>query len=176
MAIGTTGGKHFATSTLQHCYSMTLRRIVDRLVSRLLVILMGILVLDVLWQVASRYLFKSPSSFTDELAGFLLIWVGLLGAAYAVGLRKHLAIDYFVHNLSASKKKIINILQGSLIVIFCLVVMIVGGIWLVYTRFYLGQLSPALQLPLGYVYVVVPVSGALIIYYSIDNMINELKT
>jgi hypothetical protein len=54
---------------------------------------MIILVLDVLWQVVSRYLLSSPSSFTDELAGFLLIWVGFIGAAYTTGLKGHLAID-----------------------------------------------------------------------------------
>ena len=61
---------------------MRIRKIIDKMLESLLIILMAVLVIDVLWQVASRYLLTSPSSITDELAGFLLIWVGLLGAAY----------------------------------------------------------------------------------------------
>ena len=152
------------------------RKAIDRLVSRLLIVLLSLLVLDVIWQVLSRYLLQNPSSFTDELAGFLLIWVGLLGAAYAVGLRKHLAIDYFIHNLPPRKKRWLELVQGVLVILFCLMVMIVGGIWLVYTRFYLDQISPALQVPLGYVYCIVPLSGVLIIYYSVDNLFRDITS
>lgn len=151
------------------------RKIIDRIVSRLVVILTGVLVLDVIWQVASRYLLGSPSSFTDELAGYLLIWVGLLGASYVVGLNKHLAIDYFILKATGSRKRILTIMQTCVIVAFCLSVMVIGGVWLVYTRFYLGQVSTALQIPLGYVYMIVPVSGILIIYYAIDNLKKTLK-
>lgn len=68
----------------------------NRVLELFLVILMSVLVIDVLWQVFSRYMLSSPSSFTDELAGFLLIWVGVLGAAYVSGRKEHLAIDILI--------------------------------------------------------------------------------
>jgi TRAP-type C4-dicarboxylate transport system permease small subunit len=154
---------------------MKLRNIVDKILERVVVILMGALVLDVLWQVASRYLFQDPSSFTDELAGFLLIWVGLLGAAWAAGMKQHLAIDLLAQKLSPERRKYLDILVNILVMLFALTVMVVGGIWLVYTRFYLGQISAAMQIPLGYVYFVVPLSGFIIIYYSIDEIIRLIK-
>lgn len=64
---------------------MTIRKKIDKGLEWTLVIFMSILVINVLWQVTSRYIMNSPSSFTDELAGYLLIWVGLLGAAYVAG-------------------------------------------------------------------------------------------
>lgn len=130
---------------------------------------MAILVLDVLWQVASRYLFNSPSSFTDELAGFLLIWVGLLGAAYGTGIKIHLAIDLLPSKLSFDRRKYLEVIINCLIAVFSLLVFVIGGSWLVYTRFYLGQVSAALEIPLGYVYLVLPVSGLLIIFYAVSN-------
>ena len=72
---------------------MKVREVIEKALEWLLVFLMSVLVLDVLWQVFSRYILSSPSSYTDELAGFLLIWVGLFGAAYVAGKREHLAID-----------------------------------------------------------------------------------
>ncbi|MCH7658713.1 MAG: TRAP transporter small permease [Bacteroidetes bacterium] len=148
---------------------MKLRKKVDKILSVFLVFIMAILVLDVLWQVASRYLLNSPSSFTDELAGFLLIWVGLFGAAYGTGTKIHLAIDLLPSKLSFDRRKYLEVIINSLIAIFALVVFVIGGTWLVYTRFYLGQVSAALEIPMGYVYLVLPVSGLLIIFYAVSN-------
>lgn len=148
---------------------MKLRKKIDKILSVFLVFIMAILVLDVLWQVASRYLLNSPSSFTDELAGFLLIWVGLFGAAYGTGTKIHLAIDLLPSKLSFNRRKYLEVIINSLIAIFALVVFVIGGTWLVYTRFYLGQISAALEIPMGYVYLVLPVSGLLIIFYAVSN-------
>ncbi|WP_016776181.1 TRAP transporter small permease [Anaerophaga thermohalophila] len=158
---------------------MHLRNKIDKLLEIFLVILMSTLVVDVVWQVASRYLFSNPSSFTDELAVFLLIWVGLAGAAYVKGKNEHLAIDILPDKLTPPGKNRLLLFINLLIIIFSLTIMIVGGTWLVYTRFAMGQVSSALQVPLGYVYMIVPISGLLMVYYSVDdikNLNNEYKT
>jgi TRAP-type C4-dicarboxylate transport system permease small subunit len=141
-----------------------------------LVVLMSVLVVDVLWQVFSRYLLSSPSSFTDELAGFLLIWVGVLGAAYVAGRREHLAIDLLIQRSSPVRQKKLRYLIHSLIFLFALFVMVVGGINLMYTRFVLEVKSAALQLPLGYVYIVLPISGLIIMFYEMVHIINLKKS
>ncbi len=152
---------------------MTIRQKIDKVLELVLVAIMSILVIDVLWQVFSRYVLASPSSFTDELAGFLLIWVGMLGAAYVAGKNEHLAIDLMLQKMKGVKKRRLQIFINIIVGVFALFVMVFGGSWLVYTRFYLGVTSAALALPLGYVYLVVPVSGILIAYYAIDNSLNQ---
>ena len=154
---------------------MTLRQKIDKLLERFLAAIMSILVIDVLWQVISRYVLSSPSSFTDELAGFLLIWVGLFGAAYVAGKNEHLAIDLLVQRSGHARRKFLEIFIGSCIVLFSLVVLVIGGTWLVYTRFALEVKSAALEIPLGYVYIVLPISGLLIIFFTIDNVNEFLK-
>ncbi|UCG27604.1 MAG: TRAP transporter small permease [Bacteroidales bacterium] len=155
---------------------MIVRKYVDKILEILVITIMSVLVIDVLWQVASRYLLRNPSSFTDELAGFLLIWVGLFGAAYGTGAGLHLAIDLLPSRLPPDKRKYLELAINILIGLFSLTVMVVGGTWLVYTRFYLGQITAALQMPLGYVYLVIPLSGVFIIYYCISNTIIAFKT
>lgn len=150
-------------------------RIVMKSLEILLLMVMSTLVVDVLWQVASRYLLSSPSSFTDELAGFLLIWVGLLGAAYVAGRKEHLAIDILLQKTRESRRKKLELVIYLCIFVFALVVMLIGGIWLVYTRFLLVVQSAALQLPLGYVYMVLPLSGLLIMYFSIFHIYQLYK-
>jgi TRAP-type C4-dicarboxylate transport system permease small subunit len=144
---------------------------IDKILEYILVALMSTLVIDVLWQVLSRYALSSPSSFTDELAGFLLIWVGMLGAAYVTGKKEHLAIDLLLQKSKASVQKKLTFVINLLIALFALFVMIVGGSWLVITRFQLEVSSAALHLPLGFVYIVLPISGLLMLYYSIVFMI-----
>ena len=148
---------------------MNLRNTIDRAVRFLLVVLMSTIVIDVLAQVFSRYLFNSPLGFTDELAGFLLIWVGLLGSAYATGEKQHLAIDLLATRVSPDSQRQLAVIVSLMTVLFSVAVLIVGGIWLMYTGFLFGQLSASLQLSLGYVYAIVPLTGVLIAYYSLDN-------
>jgi len=154
---------------------MKIRKTIDTGLEAFLVILMGILVLDVLWQVISRYLLKSPSSFTDELARFLLIWVGILGAAYATGKKMHLAIDVLKNRFGKKTRTIINVCINGLVSLFALSVMVIGGGNLIVILFKLGNTSAALSIPIGYVYTVIPVSGLLIIYYSLADIITEIK-
>jgi len=149
---------------------------INRILEVFLVILMSVLVMDVLWQVASRYILSSPSSFTDELAGFLLIWVGVLGAAYVAGRKEHLAIDILIQRSSPARQRMLLYIIYSLVFLFALSVMVTGGVVLMYTRFALQVKSAALQLPLGYVYSVLPVSGLIIMYYEVVHILQLKRT
>ena len=143
---------------------------INRIIEILLVIIFALLVVDVLWQVFSRYVIGQSYSFTEEFARFALIWLAILGAAYLNGKREHLSMDFLVRKLSGDKlKKRMQIIE-ILMFVFALVVMVIGGGNLVYTTLYLGQISPAMHISLGYVYAIVPISGLLIMFYSIYNI------
>ncbi|MGI9174898.1 MAG: TRAP transporter small permease [Rhodothermales bacterium] len=139
---------------------------VDRALGWTLVVLMGVSVVNVLWQVFTRFIVNNPSSFTDELARFLLIWIGLLGASYAVGMRLHLAIDLLPTKLTGRAAIGLNLFIEGIVFLFGLVVMVIGGTQLVGLTLLLGQTSAALQLPLGYVYLVLPLSGLVVMFYA----------
>ncbi len=147
----------------------------DKILGSILVFLMTIMVIAVLWQVFSRYVMQSPSSVTEELARYLLIWIGILGAAYAAGQQEHLAINLLEEKLDKPKKKKLRILINILIIFFGFTVLIIGGSNLVYVNFLLGQSSAALEIPLYIVYLVVPLSGILIIVYKVNEIMNPEK-
>jgi len=148
-----------------------MRSRIDYILSGCLILLMAVMVLNVLWQVASRYLLNSPSAFTDELAGFLMIWVGLLGASYATGKGLHLAIDILHESVAPAVQRRLDMVINLLIVVFALSILVIGGFRLVYLTLYLEQTSANLEVPLGYVYLAIPLSGLLMTYYSLDNLI-----
>lgn len=92
---------------------MILNRIklaVDRTIAAFSVAVMVALVICVVWQVFSRYVLNTPSTLTDELARFLMIWVGLLGAAYTVGAQRHLAIDLLAMTLPPRKQAFLSVI------------------------------------------------------------------
>ena len=55
---------------------------INRGIEILLVVIFGLLVIDVVWQVVSRYLVGQSSSFTEEFARFALIWLAILTLSY----------------------------------------------------------------------------------------------
>ena len=141
--------------------------IITRILSIVLIILMAVMVLDVSWQVITRFILQDPSSITEELAGFLLIWIGLLGSSYALYTKAHLGIDIITSKLTGFRKQFTQIMTHVIVILFALFVLVIGGIRLVIITLTLSQISPALGIPMGYVYVVLPLTGVLMIYYSL---------
>lgn len=154
-----------------------LTRVIDRVertLAWLLVLLMGVMVVDVTWQVVSRFLLRAPSSFTEELAGFLLIWVGILGAAYGFRTRAHLGIDLLVSRIPGVTPRTVTILAHTVVVLFALSTMVIGGILLVRLAFQLDQISAAMGIRVGFVYLVLPLSGVLITLFSIESIMRAI--
>lgn len=152
-----------------------MKRLVDRVMATITVLLMILLVICVVWQVVSRYVLNQPSTFTDELARFLMIWVGLLGAAYTVGVQRHLSIDLFSQSLSPRRQALLTIIINSIIFLFSGLVMVMGGVKLINRTLETAQLSAAMQIPVGYVYFILPVSGLMIMFYSLWFIYCELQ-
>ncbi len=143
---------------------------INRIIEFVLIMIFALLVVDVLWQVFGRYVLNQSFSFTEEFARFALIWLSILGAAYLNGKREHLSMDFLLQKLSPDRLKVRMQIIELLMFIFALVVMVIGGGNLVYTTLYLGQVSAAMSVSLGYVYTIIPISGLLIMFYSLYNI------
>ncbi|MEZ4810093.1 MAG: TRAP transporter small permease [Allomuricauda sp.] len=152
-----------------------MKRRVDLFLEWTLAILLIIMVVDVFWGVFTRYVLESQSSWTDELARFLLIWLSILGAAYASGKNLHIAIDLLPQYLNERNKNILDIIIIVVILLFVISVFLIGGLRYVYISFAFGQTSPALDLPIGFVYLVLPLSGLFILYYKISDLITTIR-
>ena len=147
-----------------------IRSQLDKIIELLLVSILSAMVINGLWQIITRYFSATPSSFSDELARYLMIWLGLMGAAYVSGKKEHVSIDYFLKKLNRKKRFLLNRIIGFIIIFFAFLVMVIGGGNLVFITIKLEQLSPSLQIPLGFVYSVIPLSGLIIIFYQISNI------
>ena len=147
-----------------------MRKYVDKITRGTLVFLMALLVINVVWQVFSRYVLNAPSTFTDELARFLLIWVSLLGVAYLSGQNAHISIDILLNKLRPRSQFRLQIAIYLLIIAFAFFVLVFGGGHLVYITFIYTQLTPTLQIPMGFVYLIGPICGLLVIFYKVSDI------
>ena len=152
-----------------------LRHLVDRALEVLLATLMAAMVMAVLWQVFTRFVLRDPSSMTEELVRFGLIWLGLLGAAYGFGKRYHLAIDLLHRRSSKRSKRGLDLVTHLSVIVFAFWVLIIGGFRLVDLTLAMGQTSAALEIERGYIYLALPISGLAMIFYSVVSMLEALR-
>lgn len=137
----------------------------------LVVFLSSAIVIVVTIQVFSRFVLQAPSSITEELSRFLLIWIGLLGGAYGYHSNAHLGLDIITNSLNQLTRYWVAIGSHIIIMTFAIAVMVTGGISLVLLTFDPPQISAALEIKMGYIYSVVPISGLLIVYISIMKIV-----
>ena len=149
-----------------------LRRRLDGTLESILVILMSGMVLNVLWQITTRYLLGDPSSVTEEVARFGLIWLGMLGASYGFGRKVHLSVglvDEFLDSRIAEDHLLrigLKLVSLGCVGIFAALILVMGGFNLVSLSLDFNQNSAALGVPLGAVYSVLPISGVIVLVYS----------
>ncbi len=120
------------------------------------------------WQVFTRYILGSPSSWSEELVSYLFAWMTLLGASLVVGERGHMNIPLLVERSAPNVRKALSILAEVIAALFAGIILVYGGIQI--TDLAMAQRTSALGVPVGVFYTVLPLSGILNIVYCILNI------
>ena len=151
-----------------------LKRALDAVLEGGLWLAMLGMTLTVIWQVFTRFILRSPSPWTEELAIFLLIWIGLLGSAVALKRKSHLGIDFLVSRLNEKWCRIAALCVWCCIIFFSVSVFVFGGIRMVTVILMNNQISPALGIRMGWIYLALPISGFFLTLYSVEFIVEEL--
>jgi len=145
------------------------RNLLNRLILSISSFALVLLVITVTWQVFSRYVLNDPSSWTGELARYIMVWLGLLGASYLFGAKGHLAITLLDSALRGKAHIALHLLINTISCAFVYLAMFKGGLGLMARTGH--QLSPSLQLPMSTVYSILPISAVIIFVYLALNII-----
>jgi TRAP-type C4-dicarboxylate transport system permease small subunit len=145
---------------------------INRTVKYILYLLLTVLIIAVFAQVIFRFVIEQPLAWTEELARYCLVWITFLGAAFAMGKKAHVGLEIVKNSLPKMGQKIISILSTIVSVAFFVIIMDHG---LELMNQSMTQLSPVLQIPMGVVYSVLPVSALLLIVNVIYIMVQEMK-
>lgn len=124
-------------------------------------------------QVILRYVFLSPLSWIEELARYLLVWISCFGAAYAVRKGEHIAVMFLNNMFKGYMKSALTILIHILVIILFMVCFM-KGIGLSIRQW--NVVTPALQIPRTLPYLGVPISFAIMLLFSLELFITDIKT
>lgn len=141
-----------------------------------LIIAVVLLVLDVVWGVFTRYVMGEQAKWTEELARFLLVWVSLLGGAVAFGIKAHLGVDYFVGKFDPDVRKLLALFTHGVVLFFAAAVFVYGGGRVVSDALAMEQMTPALGLKMGHVYLALPIAGLFMMLFTIENLVETWVT
>lgn len=150
-----------------------LREIINKFTEYLSCIILALMTILVTWQVITRFVFKNPSTVTEALAKYLFIWLVLITAAYVLGKREHMAIEFFINRFKRKTQLVLNMITEVVIFVFSAIVMTYGGGFIALNA--MNQTDAALGIPVGIVYLALPIAGVLLMFYSICNMMDFVK-
>lgn len=148
----------------------TIRDILNKVLGGMNVFLFAFMVVIGTYQILVRYLFNSPSTVSEELLTYSFSWMALLAASYVFGKREHMRMGFLADKLQEGAKKILDIIIEGIIFIFAVIVMLYGGIQIVSLT--MIQKTASLGISMGYIYLIIPICGVLIMIYSILNIID----
>lgn len=146
-----------------------IRRGLDQILGGVNVFLFGFMVVVGSYQILVRYLFNKPSTVSEELLTYSFTWMALLAAAYVFGKREHMRMGFLADRLTPGKRQALDIVIEGIIFLFASIVLVYGGLQI--TLLTMTQKTASLGIPMGYVYMVVPICGALILVYSVLNLL-----
>lgn len=140
--------------------------------------LLGYLLFQMLAVVFSATFFRYTALYSmfwgDEVARYTMIWLVAIGSGIGSYYGLHFNIDYFVTKLPLKLQKVCLCIQMIIIYVFCLFVMYYG-VYLVKQQFKFGQISPALKIPMWFMYSAIPVLAAMVLLHYTGYSINLFK-
>ena len=124
------------------------------------------------WQVFTRYVLGNPSTWSEELVGFLFAWMSLFGACLVTGERGHMNIPLLVDSAAPGLKKTLLCLGEVIAFLFSLVILVYGGMQI--TSLAMGQMTSSLGVAVGVFYIAMPICGVVNMIYTIMNIVEIL--
>ena len=149
-----------------------LKRILSNAVEWVCMALMVVLSLDLLLGVFSRYVMVRTFTWYDEIARGCFVWLTFLGAAVGVKRHAHFRLHIVVDRLSPRLRQVTVFLLPLVVIVFASVLIQQGLVFLELGRL---QQTPVMGLPKMWIYVAIPIGGALMILYSLGPLWRAIR-
>jgi TRAP-type C4-dicarboxylate transport system permease small subunit len=144
--------------------------LIDKIITYMALVAFGVMAILIVLQVIFRYIIGSSLSFSEELARFLFVWSTMLGSAMCLKRRAHIGFDLFMKYLPNKVSKSGNMISGLIALVFYLTLVIYGFQVVGVT---MGQVSPAMGLKMGFIYLSIPVAGMIMLLDGVYNIIAD---
>ena len=150
-----------------------LRKVFDTILNTLAGGTLAIMTILTTYQVITRYIFNAPSTWSEELVGYLFAWSTMFGAAAITGERGHMNIPVLIDLFPANVRKIFHIFAEVIAFLFSAIILVYGGFTV--SSLAMGQMTSSLPVAVGFFYWVMPICGILMVLYSVLNIVEIAK-
>lgn len=148
------------------------RKVIDRVLAALCLVLFVALVFIVSWQVFTREVVNNSAPWTEEAARYTFVVLAIFAAAYVFSERGHIAVEILIEKLPLHLQRVMGVVIELIVIFFIVLVFIIGGSQVADNAW--GQDISTLPLSVGQTYLVMPIAGVLVLFYSIAHIIGIL--
>ena len=140
----------------------------------LCVALLAMMSVIIFVQVVARYVFSNSLSWSEELARYMFIWCIYIGISYGVKRQKHISVEAAMLLFPKKVRPYLYVVSDILFFVFACAIMYFG--WQVVGMISAsGQTSPAVGIPMKYLYFAPVVGFFLCAIRLIQNIIETCK-
>lgn len=155
---------------------MNILKWLDEHIEEVLLVLFSVtMVVSIALQVFMRFALGSSLAWSEELARFCFIWLVYIGISYGVKKQRHIKVDVVLILLKDKMKIALTVVANLIFLAFAMYV-IIYGYSIAEKLLAWGQTSPALGLPMGYVYLATPIGMSLTAFRIVQQLIKQLKS
>lgn len=149
-----------------------MKKIINKMMEVMLGSIFIIMLCMTIWQIFTRFILNDPSSFTEEILRFSIIWLVILGSSYATLNDLHFGMTLVSNSLTGVKEKITKLFTLVVTLAFNIGVFVIGGY--ITAKNNMGQASPILELSIGMIYMMFVISGVMSAVIIILKIINTI--
>lgn len=131
-------------------------------------------ILLVFFNVILRYVFNSSSTWIEEAVRYMIIWMTFIGSAICFRKSSHMGIDLILTLTKGRVKKSIEIF-GLIASLLFMIFLLKYGVELVLFSIKTGQITPALEIKLFWIYLGIPLGAFLSGADIIQVLFNKIK-
>ncbi|WP_319561976.1 TRAP transporter small permease [Marispirochaeta sp.] len=146
--------------------------VLDRMLEIFTVIALAIMLLLTVSQVLLRYVFNNPTSWSEEITLFLLVWFGFISMSIGVRKNTHISLEFFYDRLGDTGKFILDVGRYLLLLTFSIMMTAYA-----FPMIAIGHTNtmPSTQISRAVLYAPALVGGALMMLFSLLNLIHVFK-
>lgn len=138
----------------------------------IIIFITGIMSINTGLNVVCRYIFNRSIVWSEELAGYLLVWLTLMGAILALDRKQHIGFNWLINKLSVRERYFFEIIGYFFLATFFIVLSYYGTILVIRVW---DDRAVTFNLSKGIVYLVVPLSGIFMFIIIVFQCINNVR-
>lgn len=146
---------------------------IEKVLNGVVSLLIGSMMVWVFVQVITRYVWDYTPSFGEELARYMFVWIVFLSLPVVAKKGGHMAIEMVTIRLKGAALKCVRILADIFTISF-LVLMVYQGVLMAERQSF--QTSPALEIPMSWVYSVIPIGCGIMLLNVLGSFITLVRT